>query len=208
MLIHGKNLSLLDADKQFAIETLRNFVADIYERIQHITSFYEKYNRIYIKYKHIFSPLIGTIYKDEKNGLEIPRIFLRDMDEKKNTKNTYILSTDNETIRYYEKLGDDISTVFSVLLDCHVHSILNYGRDFLIPDIHFSSNDKKYKWLEIVRKVNTFTGIPPLTLRINVKETIRQQMLEGLAKDHILKYDQDILEHKENSFRLDHIQKK
>ena len=73
-------------------------------------------------------------------------------------------------------MGDDISTVFPILLHCHVHGILNYGRDFLIPDIHFPSNDKKDKWLEIVRKVNTFTGIARLTLRINVKETIRQRM--------------------------------
>jgi hypothetical protein len=48
----------------------------------------------------------------------------------------------------------------------------------------------------------------PLALKINVKETMRQQILEGLAKDHIFKYDQGIFEHKENSFRLDCIPKK
>jgi hypothetical protein len=94
LLPEVENLSLLDIDKQFVKDTLRSFVTDIYERIKEITSFYENYNRVYIKYKHIFSSLIGTIYKDEKDGLEIPRIFLRDMNKKK-VRSTYILSTDN-----------------------------------------------------------------------------------------------------------------
>jgi len=191
---------------------LSNFADDIYRRIKEITYFYENYNRVYIKYKHIFSPLIGTTYKDEQNEIGIPRIFIRDMQKDKITKNkiisTYILSTDNETFDYYEKLGNDISSVFLFLLDCHVHSIQNCGRAFLIPDIPFASNDKNNRWQEIVRKVNTYTGIHPLTLRINVKETISQQMLEALSKDHIFKWDQDILKHSENSLRIDTLPKK
>jgi hypothetical protein len=212
LLPDADKLPLYDNDKQFVKEVLSNFADDIYRRIKEIINFYQNYDRIYIKYKHIFSPLIGTRYKDEQKGIEIPRIFIRDMQKDKITKNkiisTYILSTDNETFDYYEKMGNDISTVFLSLLDCHVHSVQNCGRAFLILDIHFASIEKENRWKEIVRKVNTFTGISPITLRINVKETISQQMLEALSKDHIFKWDQDILKHSENSLRIDTLLKK
>jgi hypothetical protein len=106
-----------DNDKQFVKEVLSDFADDIHTRIKEITNFHEKYNRVYIKYKHIFSPLIGTTYKDKENEISIPRIFIRDMDKDKITKNkiisTYILSTDNETLDYYEKVANDIYTLFS-----------------------------------------------------------------------------------------------
>jgi hypothetical protein len=191
LLPNSDNLPLSHDDREFVKETLSNLVRDILGRIKEITNFYDKYNRIYIKYKHIFSALIGTSYKDEKNRIEIPRIFMRDINKDK-TICTYILSTDNETVDYYGKLGNDTSKVFSILLDCHIHSIQNFGRAFLIPDIDFTSSHNKDKWLEIVRKVNTFTGIPPLTLTINVMEPISQLMLKGLAKDHIFKSNRDI----------------
>ncbi len=94
-------------------------------------------------------------------------MFSRDIDKDKIII-TYILPTDNETLDYYEKVGNDNSTVFLALLDCLIHSIQNCGRSFLIPDIHFASNGKLHKWLEIVGKANTITAISPLTLRTNV----------------------------------------
>jgi hypothetical protein len=69
------------------------------------------------------------------------------------------------------------------------------------------STEKEPQWLSIAEKVNTLTGISPLTLRINVKETISRQMLEALRTDHIFKLDQDILNNKENSLRIENAKK-
>jgi hypothetical protein len=206
-----EKLPLSDTDKLFVGEVLSNFSKDIFRRLERIIKFYKNYHRVYIKYKHIFSPLIGTTYHDLQNGIEIPRIFIRDKkyDKDRNQEiiSTYIISTDNATIDYYDTLEDDISIIFSRLLDCYVHSIQNADRPFLIPEVHIIPAEKKLLWQSIVEKVVTIKAIQPLTLRINVKETVSRQMLEALTTDHIFKRDQDILTHEENSARIENAKK-
>jgi len=77
----------------------------------------------------------------------------------------------------------------------------NCGKPFLVPDVFFLAGDKKERWLEIVKKVNSYTGIPPITLKINVKEGIRQRMFNELSREYIFRWDRDIFEHEESSFK-------
>jgi hypothetical protein len=109
----------------------------------------------------------------------------------------------SSVIEYYEKLKDDVLKVFLTLLECHVHIIQNCGRAFLIPDGFFLDDEEKEKWLAIVRKINLVIGIPPISLRINVKEEKKQMMIESLLNNHIFVTDKDIIDHPENSLRFD-----
>lgn len=81
------------------------------------------------------------------------------------------------------------------------HYIQNCGRPFLIPDVFFLTGEKKERWLEIVKKVNSYTGILPLTLKINVKKDIRQGMLTALSREYIFRWDKDFFDHAESSFK-------
>ena len=85
---------------------------------------------IYIRYKHIFSAIIGT-YSNEQTK-KIPRIFIRDRNKKKDY--TYVLLSNIETLEYYEKSNDDLTKAFLTLLGCHIHYIQNCGKPFLVPD--------------------------------------------------------------------------
>lgn len=53
-------LPLPDNDKKFVQETLKDLSEGVGTRINEITRFYDNYYRVYIRYKHIFSAIIGT----------------------------------------------------------------------------------------------------------------------------------------------------
>jgi hypothetical protein len=89
-------------------------------------------------------------------------------------------------------------------LECHIHHIQNCGKPFLIPDGFLLADDKKVHWLEIVKSVNSYTGIPPLTLKINMKGDVRQRMLDALSREFIFRWDKDILE-RENSVGINNV---
>jgi hypothetical protein len=146
---------------------------------------------------------LGT-HSLEDNVVKL-RIFVRDEYKKERViqKATYVLPTDIKTVEYYESIKDDVSMVFLTLLESYIHSIQNCGRPFLIPDGFFLTQNMKVRWLEIVKKINLITGIQPLNLKINVKNTVKQMMLQGLSKNHIFVIDKDILDHPENSLIVD-----
>ena len=201
-------LSLADEEKQFVKENLNTLAQDIRQRINTIVNFFTNYNRVYTKYKHIFSAMVGT-YAIEQNQ-ERPRIFARDYHKDKITKKvgraTYVIPSTLYALDYYEKLKDDISTVFLSLLEAHTQSLYNLGKPFLIPDIYLLSPDKKTYWMQISQKVNFSTvGRAEFILKINVGQKYIQSMLNALAKDFIYKIDEDILEHKLNKTEIESI---
>src|SRR6266487_3347316 len=55
-----KKTNLTSEEKRFVEETLKVFVNDIHNRINRITKFFVNYNRVYAKYKHVFSAMVGT----------------------------------------------------------------------------------------------------------------------------------------------------
>jgi hypothetical protein len=130
-------------DKEFVQYVLNIILTGIHERIKRITTFYKDYTRVYDKYKHIFTPQIGTCSIEE--NIMKPRIFIRDQykRQKITRKATYVVPTTLETVEYYEKVKDDVSKVFLTLLESHVHIIQNCGKSFLIPDGFFLPNEKK-----------------------------------------------------------------
>lgn len=190
-------MPLSDDDKKFVQEALDDLSEGVRTRINEITRFYDNYYRVYIRYKHIFSAVIGT-YSDEQNK-KIPRIFIRDRNKRNDY--TYVLPSNIETLQYYEKLNDDLTKVFLILLECHIHYIQNCGKPFLVPNVFFLAGEKKERWLEIVKRVNSYTGIQPLTVRINVKEDIRQRMLNAFLTEYIFRWDKDFFEHEENTIK-------
>ena len=145
LLSNLNKLPLPDNDKKFVEEVLNVLFVESQQRINEIAKFFKNYYKVYIRYKHILSAFIGT-YSVEENK-KIPRIFMRDQIEnkKQNVKKyyTHILPSNIETLEYYEKLNDHISKMFKLLLACHVHSIQNCGKPFLISDGYFLPSDRK-----------------------------------------------------------------
>jgi hypothetical protein len=204
ILPSARQLAISEIEQKFVKQVLKIILSGVQERIQRIIKFYIDFHRVYNKYKHIFAGQLGT-YSIE-NNIRKPRIFIRDAyDYPKGVfqKKTYVLPTDTETIDYFEKIKDDILTVFLTLLESHIHSIQNCGKPFLIPDGFFLSQDTKLNWLHLVRRINLVTGIQPLKMRINVKHNIKQTMLDSLSKNHIFIIDKDIFDHPENILQID-----
>lgn len=183
---HAQELPISNTEKQFVKGVLKIILTDVQERIKRIIKFYNDYHRVYNKYKHIFTAQIGT-YSIE-NDIVKPRIFIKDecKDEKGFLqKCTYVLPTDIETIEYFEKIKNNVLVVFLTLLESHIHSIQNCGKPFLIPNGLFLTKIMKEKWLHLVKKINLVIGIQSLKLKIDLKDTIKQRMLDDLSKNHI-----------------------
>lgn len=183
-----------DNDKRFIEDALNVLLAISKRRLNEIVNFFNNYYKVYIRYKHVFSAFIGLAYLDEKSK-RIPRIFMRDYEKKLEKKYcTYVLPSNIGTIEYYERLNDHILKMFQLLLSCHIHHIQNCGKPFLFSDGYFLPVDKKEYWMKIVKEVNIYSGIPRLPLTINVEGDEIQKMLQALSKNHIYRYDKDILE--------------
>jgi hypothetical protein len=211
LLSRPKRMTLTNEEKRFVSDILKILVQNIHDRIGRITGFFVNYNRIYARYKHVFSAMVGT-YAVENNTKK-PRIFLRDRYENKRDdtvdESTYVIPTTLEAFRYYDELKNDISTVFLYLLEAHIQSMQNRGQPFLMPDFYCLPADKKPMWLEIAKKVNFFTGsLPNLNLRINVKERLVESMLNGLSQEYIFKIKEDIAKHKENTSKIELVKNK
>jgi hypothetical protein len=210
LLPRPKKMTLTSEEKRFVSDMLKMLVHDIHDKIGRITGFFVKYNRIYAKYKHVFSAMVGT-YAVENNN-KMPRIFIRDRYENKKDNTveepTYVIPSTLDAFRYYDELKNDISTVFLYLLEAHIQSMQNCGQPFLMPDFYCIAADKKPKWLEIAKKVNFFTGsLPNLNLRINIKERLVESMLNGLSQEYIFKIKEDIAKHKENTSKIEMVKK-
>ncbi len=156
LLENVNKLSITNVDKEFVNSILNVIFTDMHRRINRVMTFYKEYHRVYNKYKHVLTSIIGT-YSFESN-VKKPRIYIRDKyknTRKNNIKDaTYVLPTDAETILYYEK-------------------------------------------------VNLVTGIPPLNLRIDVKQSESSKMLRALSNKYIFVSDKDIIKNPENTLRID-----
>lgn len=190
-------LSLSRSDKKYVRQTVNDFYTETRARMREIVNFFNRYYGVYIRYKHVFSAYVAS-YSTEHHKKNL-RIFIRDRFKSKDC--TYVLPSDFETLEYYENLNECLTKLFSALLECYIYYIQNRGKPFLLVDAFFLADDKKKHWSEIVGRVNSFSGIPQYTFKLNVKEHIRKKMIEKLSTEFIFVHDKDILKHEEN--RLD-----
>jgi hypothetical protein len=180
-------------EKAIVKKNLEIFARDIYDRIKRIVNFFRNHNRVYVKFKHIFPGIVGA-YTIQQN-IDIPRIFVRDRILNRKTGVTeaavYILPNSLEAFDYYDNMKNDISRVFLSLLEVHIQDMQNLGGPFLPLKTHLSIEDPQ--WLKIVQKVNLFTALPNITMKINVEGNRIDDMLKALSEDFIYKYDRDPL---------------
>ena len=102
---------------------LNNIVTDMYNKIRNILKFYNRYYRIYIRYKYVLPSILGLYSRtyDIKSNTNIISsfIYIRDnLDKKgKNKFNTYIIqATGLDVLTYFEDIADDIDTIFQFLV--------------------------------------------------------------------------------------------
>jgi hypothetical protein len=75
LLPEVKELHISNNKRNFVNDMLKVISEYIYKKIKRITTFYRDYHRVYNKYKHIFTPQVGTYSVEET--VKKPRIFIR-----------------------------------------------------------------------------------------------------------------------------------
>jgi hypothetical protein len=177
-------------DREFINERLKTFSDDVYQRIKRIVKFYNNYYRVYVKYKHILSAIIG-IYGITNNREITSEIYIRDY---KNEPATYVIPVHLGVLEYYERIKEDIITVFETLIFVYINHLQNIGRPFLIPSGYFIPDNEKQRWYNIANNTNFLTVIDPnLRLNVDLGSEDKQKMQELLPEDFIFKLDRDIL---------------
>jgi hypothetical protein len=192
-------LKLERDDRKFVSGVLKNITRDIRSRIKKITIFYRYYYRVYIKYKHVLTAIVGLYYivsssRDPRQKEVYSHIYIRD--RHKGKAYTYILPVGLEALDYYEDLIDDIGLVFNAVLTSYIHSMSNLGKPFLVPTEYFlkgASAEDVQKWRRIVRQVNHIPVLLP-TLNFNVvfARKFPRRLNRILSKRYICKLNRDI----------------
>ena len=122
-------LSLDSNEKKIVNHHLQKISEDYLSSIKIILRFYGKYYRVYIKYKHIFTALLGF----QSNRLDIPRkrviiggqIYIRDYNGNSKGFSTYILpNTSIECVEHYQEIIDRIRHVFYLLIYAYLSQMV------------------------------------------------------------------------------------
>jgi hypothetical protein len=189
-------ISALDqTERKVANDIIDKYTGQILNQIRKIITFHRNYNRVYNKYKHIFSALIGTHFF-ENNKIE-PILHIRDYHtvSKNIDISTYVIPSTPETLDYYKSLKEDIFNVFTALLSSQIYKMLNCGQIYLIPQIDGISDIEKRQWSEIVNKIKSYSGpIPKLNLRSTVTDPLYRDIHRFWSTDFIYKRNIDILD--------------
>jgi hypothetical protein len=193
------DLNLGKEDRKFVSQVLRNIAKDIHNKIREITKFYQLYYRVYIKYKHIFTAVVGQhqAIPSPYNPLQkevVSHLYVRDHNEGRAC--TYIVPTTLEALEYYESIIEDIGVVFDNLLTTYIHSMLNMGKPFLIPTEYFLKNesiDQVERWHRIVRDINHVPILlPKQKFNIILGGNLLKRLNKVLPKQFIYKLNRDI----------------
>lgn len=162
---------------------------DIHSRIKKIVKFFRNHNRVYVKFKHRFPVVLASIQQNDG----ILCTFVRDRHRNTKTEETesymYALPNSSEALDYYDNIKNEISLVFLSLLEVNILKMQNCGNPFLPINIHQLNDQSQYR--EITKKVNLFTTLPNITVRINIKENRVEEMLKALLEDFIFKFAGD-----------------
>lgn|SRR5574341_1105660 len=196
-----KTLGLSTKEKRFLRFHLQDLAKKTLAITKRIVIFYDRYNRIYVRYKHAFTPLVGLPGKhiDPASGKTSLSsiIYVRDITvDKKSRKDkivTYLLPTDLGALDYYEGILKDLQVIFSNILSAQLNTLLNKGSRSLFPTGNFDNEQDKQEWERISKKVN-FLAVPfyRLEIRLNVKLTPQQK--DRLQRSRILNWKRDILQ--------------
>jgi hypothetical protein len=157
--IRIESLSSDSHEKKIVNYHLQKIPEDYLPSIKTILRFYGKYYRVYIKYKHIFTALLGF----QSSRLDIPRkkviiggqIYIRDYNDHGKRFSTYILpNTSIECVEYYQEMIDRIRHVFYILIYAYLSQMVNLGRPFVFPMAPARDASTSEKLQKIFDKVN------------------------------------------------------
>lgn len=196
----ASQLTLTNEEQMLVANAMKAFANDILACISRIISFFDNYYRVYIRYKHVFSALMGnpqiTSAPENNRKLVSSHIYIRDIIVDRKTKqevsvSTYVLPTDIESVSFYEDIFNDISKSFGALLSAYLVHLFNCQNPALLGKISLSGNDVT-RWNEIVEKVN-FIALDRLVGVFNIHVTFKKEHYLRMLKDNIFKSEKDFL---------------
>lgn len=195
-----KLLSIDKSEKMLLNYHLQQIDNDEYKSIKNIIKFYKKYYRVYIKYKHIFTALLGFYNKrvDTKNKKIIisSQILIRDYNKR---FSTYILPTTSiESVDYYQDVIDNILNIFITLIISYLNYMSNLGQPFVIPLLPPKESENSKILQNIIEKINysSLTFIPMQT-NIEFPYDLSMNLITQSRKDKIFKMRSDIFNYRQ-----------
>jgi len=179
--------------------------------IKRLVIFYDRYGRIYARYKHAFTALVGLPggHFDAASGRTSLSsiIYVRDITVDKQSKKdkivTYLLPTDLVALNYYEDILQDLKVIFSNILSAQLNTLLNKGSRALFPTGDHDNEQDKQEWARIANKVN-FLAIPFYRLQISLNVKLTKQQRKRLQRNGILDWKHDILQGGIKAFLYEH----
>ncbi|MGI0013024.1 MAG: hypothetical protein ACREBU_06235, partial [Nitrososphaera sp.] len=198
-------LPLKKNEIKFVRTIYSSFALQTYACIRRIVRFYGKYSRVYNKYKHGLSAIVG-LFQLTHPGVR-SHIYLRDEARRRSRKKsspakqhkkrriiTLVIPTDLASLEHYQSIVDDINHVFIFLILSHLYNIHRAQRPYLLDEIRVDDS-RTEKYAEIVAKVN---GIPT---RIEFKvgfnfifpDKAKKKMLKVTRRDFIYVFPHDMI---------------
>jgi len=161
---------------------------DVYNRIQSIIKFYDNHYRVYIKYKHVLTAIVGLheIIDDKNDPLKktvASHIYVRDRYKKE--FRTHIIACNLETVTYYEEITGHIGSIFQLLLISYLHYLMNYGTRVVIPIGTYIKDKEKNQWGSILSTNKVKVLYPNFKTEIKIFGELAHALLNILPKKYI-----------------------
>jgi hypothetical protein len=194
------SLPIESHEKMIVNRHLQNISEDTFKSIKRILRFYRKYYRVYIKYKHIFSALLGFhrsfLDAHVKKQKISSQIYIRDYEKR---FSTYIIPTTSiESVDYYQDIVDDIYNVFLTLMIAYLSRMINLGKPFIIPVLPHEDSGDSNTLEQIITRIDYLSWpFVPVTTEISFTEKLRKHIISKMQKDQIVRIRRDIFQYRQ-----------
>ena len=201
LLFTDVKLLPIDAGEKMIVNNhMKNIVDDTHKSIRSILRFYRKYYRLYIKYKHILSALLGfhRIYFDIHNKRQkiSSQIYIRDYNR---GFSTYMIPTTSmECVDYYQDIVEDIFNVFLTLMIAYLSHMINLGKPYIIPILPQEDSDNSGRLEQIISRINYLSWpFVPVNTEISFTKKLSKYIITNMQKEQIVRIRRDIFDYRQ-----------
>lgn len=191
-------LGLTQEKKNLLKNVLDRILVKFDQSMQRILEFYDNYYRVYIKYKHVLTAVIGLheindISDDPSKKVVSSHIYIRD--RYKEQFKTHIIACNVETVTYYEDIVNFIKCVFELLILSYMQYLMNYGKRSIIPTNNYIKDEEKELWSSILKTNKGTVLYPNFQIYFNIYGELAKALRDILPKRFIYTKKSDIFLH-------------
>jgi hypothetical protein len=188
-------MPLKKEEKNLLRVVFKRMSTDVDKSIQSIIEFYDNHYRVYIKYKHVLTAIVGLheIIDDPNDPLKktvASHIYVRDGHKKEFRTN--IIACNMETISYYEKIIGHIRSIFQLLILSYLHYLMNHGKRVIIPIGTYIKDGEKKLWESILKTNKAKVLYPNFQTQIKISGDLANALSNILPKKYIYTKKTDI----------------